>query len=148
GDPDKRWPETQIAIAGAVATAVTTWNFRSEHKSPDSEWLSLTGVAIGSCLMLVALAFGVEFVDLSHLLPVVSPFRPLLAVSWISAAVGLVSVFKALFGFLPAQLNPYLQVAAGALAAFLYGPMTRADDAIKKIFKAERPGGTDASSPE
>ncbi len=148
GDPDKRWPETEIAIAGAVAAAVTTWNFRSEHKAPDSEWLSLTGVAIGSCLMLLILTVGVRFGILSDLLPVVSPFRPVFVVSWISAAVGLVSVFKAVFGFFPAHLNPYLQVAAGALAAFLCDPMTRADDAIRRMLNAGQSGVAEGRSPE
>jgi hypothetical protein len=69
-------------------------------------------------------------------------------VSWISAAVGLVSVFKAFYGFFPAHLNPYLQVAAGTLTAFLCGPMTRADEAIKRMFKTDQPDAGGGPSPE
>lgn len=144
-DPDNRWPETQIAIAGALATAVKTWEFMSEHKSPDSEWLSLTGVAIGSCLLLVALAFGARFGVLSDLLPVVGRFSPLLVVSWISAAVGLVSVFKAFVAFFPTNLNPYLQVAAGVLTALLCGPLIRARRTVEDILKTDRSSISGAS---
>jgi hypothetical protein len=146
GDPDKRWPETKIAIAGAVANAVERWDFRSEHKVPDSEWLSVTGVAIGSCFMLIALAAGVRVGFVSNLLPIVSPFRPLLVLSWVAAAIGLVSVFKLFFGFLPVHFSPYWQVAAGALAAPLCEPMARADDAVKGLFKTDPPSHAGSSS--
>jgi hypothetical protein len=138
-DPDNRWLETQIAIAGAVANAVMTWDVNSEHKSPDSEWLSLTGVAIGSCLMLIALACGARFRILANLLPVVAQARPLMIISWLSAAVGLVSVFKAFVAFFPGHFNPYLQVAAGVLTALLCGPLLRAGQAVDEALKGDRP---------
>jgi hypothetical protein len=134
GDPDKRWPETKVAIAGALSSAVKNWDFK-EHKRPDSEWLTVTGVAIGCCLVALALACGARSDIFLGLLPILSPLRPLLVVSWIAVAVGLVSVFKVFFGLFPAELNPYVQLGAGILSAFLSGPISRAQDTVKNLLK-------------
>jgi hypothetical protein len=72
-----RWPETQTAIASAVAKAVSTWA-QSEHKSAESEWLSLTGVAAGSCVILLLMASGLSVAFLSDLMPLVQRPSPLL----------------------------------------------------------------------
>jgi hypothetical protein len=130
-----RWHETRIAMAGAVAAAVATWDFDTDHRSPDSEWVSLTGVAMGSCIILVALAFGARIGIAADLVPLTSHPKPLIFVAWISAAVGLVSMFKALLAFFPAHLSPYLHLIAGVLTAFICGPLIRANSAFDETVK-------------
>jgi hypothetical protein len=138
------WLDTEAGIAIAVATAVRMWEFSDHTRSSDSEWLSLTGVAISGSLMLVALAFGARFGVVTNFLPVVARPRPLLIITWLfliitwlSVAVGLVSVFKAFIGLFPTLVNPYLQVAAGAVTAILCGPLSKADDKVHDILKRE-----------
>jgi hypothetical protein len=130
-----RWPETQTAMASAVAKAVSTWA-QSEHKSAESEWLSLTGVAAGSCVILLLMASGLSVAFLSDLMPLVQRPSLLLFLSWISTAVGLVSMFKAIVSFFPADFNPYLQIGAGFVTMLLCGPLTRANRQFDDILKA------------
>jgi hypothetical protein len=136
GEPNgSRWPETMSGIAGALAEAVRIWEHEVDHSLGDSEWLSLTGVALGGSLMLIGIVFGVRFGALSSLLPIVERPRPLLIVSWLSTAVGLVSIFKAFFGFLPMQIGPYWQVAVGVLTAILCGSLVKAAHTVDDILK-------------
>lgn len=133
-----RWPETYKAIANALDRSVNTWAFSLAHKNPDPAWLSVTGVAIGASLMLVLLAFGTRFSAAGDLLPLLSLSRPLLLISWISAAVGLASVFKIFLGFFSVQSNPYLYVVTGVITAFLCGAITQDDDEVKTTLRTAR----------
>jgi hypothetical protein len=145
GDSDKRWPETQKAIASALTTAVDTWNFRSEHKDPNSEWLTVVGVALGCSLISLAFLLGVHIRFVSDALPLFTTHKPLVILSWIAAAVGLVSVFKVILEFSPTGLNPYAQMAAGFLAAFLSGPITRAQDTVNSALRRDPSIAPDSS---
>lgn len=144
GETPNRWPETRVAIAHAVSAAATKWDFDSEHKSPDSEWLSLTGVAIGCCMILVFLAFGRPLKIVSDIAPLIDHPNPLIFVAWISAAVGLVTMFKSVVEFFPATSSPYLQVVVGILTAFLCGPLIRATDDFNKSIKLKRKAKSEA----
>lgn len=138
-DPDRRWPETRIAIAGALATAVQTWN-DAEHKHGDSEWVTLTGVCAGSALLLLALAFRARTRLLLGLEDVLSRPRPLVVVAWIAGSVGLVSMLKAATSFLPPTFEPYPQLIAGFVAALICAPLMRAKGAFEKgVMDAEAP---------
>jgi hypothetical protein len=141
GEPDdNRWPETMSGIARALEVAVRRWN-EPDHSHGDSEWLSLTGVALGGSLMLIGLAFGLRSGVLSSFLPIVARPRPLVIISWLAAAVGLVSVFKAFLGFFPMQIGPYLQVAVGALTAILCGPLVKAGHTVEDILRNDKDEG-------
>jgi hypothetical protein len=143
-DPDKRWPETRIAIAAALSMAIGHWN-KVDHKRPDSEWLTVMGVAIGCCLVALAFACGVRSGIVAGLVPMFAPPQPLLIICWIAIAVGLVSVFKVFFSLFPADLNPYAQLGAGVLSAVLSGPITRAQDTVKGLLKQSPAGSADAN---
>jgi hypothetical protein len=69
-----------------------------------------------------------------------------LVISWIAAAVGLVSVFKVFVSFFPTHLSPYLQVAVGVLTALLCGPLVRAGRKVEDILKTD--GAHIAAIPE
>ncbi|WP_303544691.1 hypothetical protein [Sphingomonas natans] len=133
-DRPEAWLETRVAIAGAVTAAVSKWE-TSDHQIPSSEWLSLTGVALAGGVILLAYASGVGRILIAAGLGNGVGATPLLLVAWLAAAVGIASTFKAFVSLLPTSYGPYVQIAAGAVAATLAGPLTRAADNIKDSLK-------------
>lgn len=133
-DPADRWLETRVAMAGAVTNAVENWE-EAKHDVPSSEWLTLTGVALTSGVILFAIGLGAERVVATAGLDAGGSVSPILLVAWLAAAVGIASTFKAFVSLAPTAWGPYAQIAAGAVAAILAGPLTRAADKIKESLK-------------
>jgi hypothetical protein len=135
-----RWPETIMAISTSVARSANIWQYQTEHKSGDSEWLSLLGVAIGGLLALILSAFTNAVPSVTESVELFTQGNVILRVLlWASVAVGVVSVFKSLISLFPSEMNPYVQIGAGVLAALFCGQLVRASGALEESLKRKKP---------
>ncbi len=141
-----RWPETRVALVSAVTKAVANWN-RKEHKPADSEWLSLTGVALGSAALLLLAAFNRPMRTVTALGSLLARPTLMTVFAWCSVAIGCASLFKAVWTFFPAETNPFLQVGAGFVAAFFCGPLLMAIRSVESTLKPEAPPALAPSPP-
>lgn len=137
GQGINRWPETRVALVSAVTKAVANWN-RNEHKAGDSEWLSLTGVALGNAALLLLVTLNRPLRTMRALGPLLSRPSSLMVFAWCSVALGCASLFKAIWTFFPAETSPYLQVGAGFVAAFLCGPLLGEIRSVESALKPDQ----------
>jgi len=143
GDTPNTWPETESAISTALAKSVAVWAFQTEHKNSDSEWLSLIGVAIGGSLVLTLDLLDISVPLLADSVEVFTKGNgPLILLMWTSTAVGLVSMFKSLISLFPAELNLFVQIGAGFLAALFCGSLLRANRTVEDTLKQSRKTST------
>ena len=140
GEIPNTWPETQLAISTTLSKSIAIWAFQTEHKNTDSEWLSLIGVAIGGCLVLISFFFGFSVPIIADNVEVFTKGNAfLMLLMWTSTAVGIVSMFKSSISLFPTELNPYVQIGAGLVAALFCGTLLRARGAVEKALTREDP---------